>query len=297
MADGAAPGHEATPADRPAHASHDRLLIAALAAADLAADEEARATALVADCPDCARLAADLGALSRAIAELPAPPRPRDFSLRPADAARLRPTGWRRLARAFGGPRLDLLRPLSLGLTTLGIAGLLVSTLATLPLGQSAAAPAAGGAYQRESAHDLAAEGASPAASAVAAPEASGPPAPAPSDVSVPAAASPPPRGAPAPSPDGTPYGAYDDYGVIGGLSGSAVPKSVGGAVPPAAGGSATPVATDADTTGGVRAAARPDELARTNGGPAPLALVSLMLLATGLGLLALRLVARRIGG
>ncbi|HEX3429135.1 MAG TPA: hypothetical protein VHS36_10025, partial [Candidatus Limnocylindrales bacterium] len=70
--------------------------------------------------------------------------RPRDFRLTSEQAARLRPRGWRRMLGAFGGPRLAFAKPLGIALTTIGLAGLLVTNI---PLGlggaSSAAAPAA----------------------------------------------------------------------------------------------------------------------------------------------------------
>jgi hypothetical protein len=120
------------PADSNAHAAHDALLIAALAdlgAEALTATERDRATALVATCSDCATLHADLVALAVAIPVAATPPRPRDFRLSPDDAARLRPAGWRRFLAGIGSSRDTITRPLALGLTTLGLVGLLVGTV------------------------------------------------------------------------------------------------------------------------------------------------------------------------
>ena len=65
-----------------------RLLIAALLDDDSTARRGA-GRALVACCPACAALHDDLLALSSATRALPIPPRPRDFRLTAADAARL----------------------------------------------------------------------------------------------------------------------------------------------------------------------------------------------------------------
>jgi hypothetical protein len=111
------------------HAAHDLLLVAAHAAGDTLGTDAEQAAALLATCPDCAALAADLVAIAAATRDLPAAARPRDFTLRREDAARLRPLGWRRLAAAFGARRLELIRPLAAGLTTLGLAGILLSGL------------------------------------------------------------------------------------------------------------------------------------------------------------------------
>jgi hypothetical protein len=128
------------------HAEHDPLLVAALAAGDLAASDRKRAELLASTCPDCGLLAADLRAIATAVAALPARARPRDFSLRPEDSARLRRQGWREFVRTFAGPRSGALRPLATGLTTLGLAGLLLAALPTVQLMGSAAGPSSGGA-------------------------------------------------------------------------------------------------------------------------------------------------------
>ena len=127
--------HPAPPAD---HAAHDLLLVAA------AADRNGQLPAALADCPDCRALHADLVALAAAVPHAALPARPRAYPLSPADAARLRPAGWRRWLAAIGTSRDAVTRPLALGLTTLGIAGLLVATVpGALPFAASSgAAPA-----------------------------------------------------------------------------------------------------------------------------------------------------------
>jgi hypothetical protein len=140
------------------HADHDLVLVAARAAGDVEAAERTRADELLASCAACAQIAADLRAIAVATAALPAPVRTRDFTLRPQDADRLRPSGWRRLVTAFGATRLELIRPLAPALTTLGLVGLLVSGL---PLVQGS-----GGAFFSGSS----AAAASPAASSAPAP-------------------------------------------------------------------------------------------------------------------------------
>ncbi len=129
-----------TPSTR-GHHDHDGLLIAAHAAGDLVGSARTEAEARIADCPDCAVLYADLVAISAATRALPPPARPRSFTLSPADAARLRPSAWQRLAAAFGAPG-GAMRPMAATFTTLGIAGLLVvglSSLGPIGLGGSAA--------------------------------------------------------------------------------------------------------------------------------------------------------------
>jgi hypothetical protein len=140
------------------HAEHDLLLVAAHAAGDVDQAQRSAAEALLAGCADCRELAADLQAIAAATSALPAPARTREFTLRPEDAARLRPRGWRRLAAALGSTRLELLRPVAPVLMTLGVVGLLVSGLTLfqaggrdlLNFGSGAAAPApSSGALER----------------------------------------------------------------------------------------------------------------------------------------------------
>ncbi len=155
------------------HDDHDELLIAARATDDLAGPELERAEALVAACETCAILLSDLRAVRAATATLPAPRRPHDFRLTVADVERLRARGLRRWTRHLGAPRLQLARPLAAGLTALGLAGLLVTTL---PLGGTGGAPAAretaasGAASAPDRFRAGASAAASPAASAAAAP-------------------------------------------------------------------------------------------------------------------------------
>jgi hypothetical protein len=122
------------------HEGHDPLLVAAFAADDLVGADRDDATSLMDSCADCATLHADLVAIARATAVVPPPVRttPRDFRLTEAEAARLRPGGWRRLADALRAPGRAALRPLGAGLTTFGLVGLLVANVQLAP---TAAAP------------------------------------------------------------------------------------------------------------------------------------------------------------
>jgi anti-sigma factor RsiW len=119
------------------HAAHDRVLIASLLDRSINADDRARAETQIAACDACRWLHSDLIALSQATRDLPAPVRPREFTLTPEDAERLRVRGWRRVLGFFGSAGDVFSRPLAIGLTTLGIAGLLVGTV---PLGFGGAA-------------------------------------------------------------------------------------------------------------------------------------------------------------
>jgi hypothetical protein len=122
---------------RSSHTDHDALLIAAHAAGDVARSDQQNAARLVAGCPDCARLHADLIALAHATARLPVPRRPREFTLSPDDAARARRSGWRKLLGVLAGPRFAAARPVGAAFATLGVAGLLLASLPGIPLAAS----------------------------------------------------------------------------------------------------------------------------------------------------------------
>ena len=124
------------------HASHDTILVASLADHSLPASERTAAEALVAACSQCADLHADLLALRAATRAMPTPARPTDYTLTPRDAVRLRSGGWRRFVAILGTSRDALSRPLAVGLTTLGLAGLLVATLPSFSMGGATSAPA-----------------------------------------------------------------------------------------------------------------------------------------------------------
>jgi hypothetical protein len=119
------------------HAAHDPTLIAALAARtpDLTDAQTSTAHDLLASCDACTTLLADLVALQTALPTTSTPARPRDFSLTPADAARLSPGGWRRFLGLVGSARDNVTRPLAFGFTSLGVAGLLLAGLSTFSFG------------------------------------------------------------------------------------------------------------------------------------------------------------------
>ena len=266
------------------HASHDTILVSSLADHSLPTTERAAAEALVATCSQCADLQADLLALRAATRAMPTPERPNDYTLTESDAARLRSGGWRRFVAILGTSRDALSRPLAIGLTTLGLAGLLVTAAPALMIGgaSSAAAPTvaapagdAAAATDDESTK-LGAMGV-PAASAAAGAAGSNAPAP-------------------------------------GGISGSAVDQTAAPApVPPQAAiadGATQPPGTEAYTNGTERAQAgttggKSQEPEATNdllaaqeiGGVSPLPVLSVAFLVAGLALFALRWTARRFGG
>lgn len=166
------PNQPANPAN---HAVHDPTWMAALATRDpdLSPSERTRAQAALESCGPCADLFADLVALTAAIPSAAVPVRPRDFTLTAADAARLQPRGLRRLLKAIGSARDGITFPLAMGMTTMGIAGLLV---ATVPTFYSAAGGAASITLSPvgDAVSQPAAASAAPAASAAAAPAAEG---------------------------------------------------------------------------------------------------------------------------
>jgi anti-sigma factor RsiW len=129
-----------------AHAQHDVELIAAIVDVDPAmppADRERGERQLTA-CADCSRLHADLLALRTAVASASVPARPRDLTLSEADAARLRPRGWRQALAFLGSARDGFSRPLALGLTTFGLVALLVTSIPAGLLGGAATGGATG---------------------------------------------------------------------------------------------------------------------------------------------------------
>jgi hypothetical protein len=251
-----------------AHATHDAMLVASFADHSLALDERVVAERLVAGCGLCAALHEDLLAIRTATIQLPTPARPRDYALTEADAARLRRSGWRRWVGAFGSPRDAVSRPLAVGLTTLGIVGLLVAGAPLLSFGSAASSggPSAGGAAGAPVTPPQTGNGTSEAA----APAASNAPAPAPAATSAAAPLVPVPAVT-------APAFAADQGGSSDTTSGG--PKATGG-------GLTNPVdATGVPGNGPVEPTGAP-----------PLVALSGILLLVGLGLFLLRWMSRRFG-
>ena len=126
----------------PAHPTHDPELIAAAADGQLAGADLDRARTWLAACAACADLHDDLVAIAAANRTMPTPVRARDYTLTAEDAARLRSGGWRGFLARIGTPRDAFSRPLALGFTTLGLAGLLLTSVPSLSLSGAASAPA-----------------------------------------------------------------------------------------------------------------------------------------------------------
>lgn len=152
------------PPPTPEHRRHDLMLVAGLAARELAGSDQVRAQALVEGCVDCRLLLADLAAIQRGLrTDLPTPRRSRDFRLTPTQAAAARrPSLRQRVSSLFG--RLDrLATPLAGALVACGIVLVVLGGTASpglFPAAGSASRPA-----QVESRVGSGAASAAPAAS------------------------------------------------------------------------------------------------------------------------------------
>jgi len=248
------------------HAQHDLDLIAGHAAGDLTDTQRIRADALLQSCTSCSDLRRDLVAIASATRSLSATPAPRDFQLSPAQAARLRRGGWlKSLLRPFAAPSSPA-RPFAMAFTSLGLAGLLVTSILPSLLGGSAASaplPVAQG----------------PAASAAAASAASAPEA----------------GGANGQGQPGATSGSDSQFGPLG--KPSPVPVSAG-----SGGGKSNDLAsTEPDLFAGeqayrdrLAAEQRNEQLQSRAAEPNPVVIGSLVLLGVGLALFGLRFLARR---
>jgi hypothetical protein len=138
------PGPRSTPSPSN-HEQHDELLVAQLASGDLLDPAQRQeAQQLVAGCPACAALAADLSAISRAVAWEPVPPRRRDFRFDAERAAQLRGSRLQRLLRRVSLPQSAALRPVAAGVMSIGL--LVMVAGAVWPQAQPPAAPLPGAA-------------------------------------------------------------------------------------------------------------------------------------------------------
>jgi hypothetical protein len=103
------------------HDVHDRLLVVRFATDDeLEPDEAVRARALITGCSDCAALARDIQVISRATASSLTPSRPRDFRLTPEMAAKAHGSPIRRWLAQLASPSVGALRPLAGAAVALG---------------------------------------------------------------------------------------------------------------------------------------------------------------------------------
>jgi hypothetical protein len=99
---------------------------------------EHEARDLVRRCTQCAALAADITAISRSVAKMPAPPRLRDFRLSPQQADHLRGSRFDRWLRSFTGSSWTTVRPVAAVALSVGM---VMSVVGVLPALNSAAAP------------------------------------------------------------------------------------------------------------------------------------------------------------
>ncbi|HEV8403020.1 MAG TPA: hypothetical protein VGQ31_08295 [Candidatus Limnocylindrales bacterium] len=272
------------------HAGHDPLLVASLADHSLGATERAAAEALVASCGSCAALHADVVALRDATRAMPTPARTRDHALTSEDAARLRRGGWRRFVTAFGSSRDAFSRPLATGLTTLGIAGLLLASIPSIYTGGAASATLStvgnrvGDVPQPVVGTDSNGAPAAAASQGVTGAGAGVPPVAAPVATAVPAQIASPLPDAAASAPAATAPG-KEAFGPVQGAGGAVAPPSV----------------TDFGVRGGGQGPTGAQDLdpgrAATSSAGAPLLLaVSGLFLVVGLSLFAIRWSARRLG-
>jgi DNA polymerase-3 subunit gamma/tau len=127
------------------HETHDLTLVVDLATGgELDPTSATVARGLVATCPECASIAADIGAIARATAASVVPPRTRDFRLTPGQAAALQPSRLRRFAMRLASTNGTVLRPLAGSILAVGLVLTVVGTAipgapATAPQNDAAA--------------------------------------------------------------------------------------------------------------------------------------------------------------
>jgi hypothetical protein len=120
------------------HRRHDRLLVARFAVGDAAFGQEHEAQELVRRCSECADLAADITAISKSVARVPAPPRPRDFRITREQAENLRGSRLDRWLRTITGSGWSTVRPVAAVALSVGM---VMSVVGFLPVIGSAAGP------------------------------------------------------------------------------------------------------------------------------------------------------------
>jgi hypothetical protein len=113
------------------HRRHDRLLVARHAVGDAHQGQDHEAQELIRRCSECAALAADIGAISRAVRDLPAAVRPRDFRLTVDQAARLRGSRLERWLRTITGSGWQTVRPVAAVALSVG---LVMSIVGVVPM-------------------------------------------------------------------------------------------------------------------------------------------------------------------
>jgi hypothetical protein len=113
------------------HRRHDRLLVARFAVGDAGFGQEHEAQDLVRRCSECAALAADIKAISKSVARMPAPARPRDFRLTTEQAAHLRGSRIDRWLRTITGSGWSTVRPVAAVALSIGM---VMSVVGFLPV-------------------------------------------------------------------------------------------------------------------------------------------------------------------
>jgi hypothetical protein len=113
------------------HRRHDRLLVARFAVGDAAFGQEHEAQDLVRRCSECAALAADIAAISKSVAKMPAQPRPRDFRLTREQAQHLRGSRIDRWLRTITGSGWSTVRPVAAVALSVGM---VMSVVGFLPV-------------------------------------------------------------------------------------------------------------------------------------------------------------------
>lgn len=108
------------------HLRHDTIAVAA------AADRGSQLAAAHQSCPHCVRLYEDVVLIAALAPTSAVPPRTRDFRLTGADAAHLRELSWTGWWRVIGSSRDSVTGPVALALTTLGLAGIVLTSVPAL---------------------------------------------------------------------------------------------------------------------------------------------------------------------
>jgi len=114
--------------DAASHARHDRFAIADALGGGLL-------PSTVRTCPSCGALHGDLLSIQTATRHAWTPRRPRDLRLARRDLAGRHDGVWQWLVDTFGSARDTVSRPFALGLTTLGIAGVVLTNVSFGPVG------------------------------------------------------------------------------------------------------------------------------------------------------------------
>jgi hypothetical protein len=116
----------------PDHRDHDELVIGRAAARDADPADARMAQEQLAACAACRALFADVAAIQQATnrTTLRVPPRPRSFRIDPAVLERGAIPTWRRWLSRLGSPRYDVVRPLAGAVAGIGLAVMVVGSLA-----------------------------------------------------------------------------------------------------------------------------------------------------------------------